>query len=130
MGVACAARLDAHQVPSEFYGLTAIRLSTLVTPRRQPSGMFGFFAFRPGSHRTLKHDLAAMCLDRDTVRVNQRAAPERLLDLLPDCEAAPKRDPSQNCRKHLKSPEKTPDVRGPDRRRSGPHRATILNGSS
>ena len=46
------------------------------------------------------------------------------------CEAAPKRDPSQNCRKQLKSPEKTPDVRGPDRRRSVPHRATILNGSS
>jgi hypothetical protein len=37
------------------------------------------------------------------------------------CESAPKRDPSQNCRKELKSQEKTPDVRGPDRRRSGPH---------
>src|SRR5712671_818516 len=37
------------------------------------------------------------------------------------CESAPKRDPGQNCRNQLKSPEKTPDVRGPDRRRSGPH---------
>jgi hypothetical protein len=46
------------------------------------------------------------------------------------CESAPKRDPGQNCRNQLKPPEKTPDVRGPDRRRSGPHCAMILNALS
>jgi hypothetical protein len=38
--------------------------------------------------------------------------------------------PSQNSRKRLKQPEKTPDVRGPDRRRPGPHGPMILNALS
>ena len=41
------------------------------------------------------------------------------------CESAPKRDPGQNCSKPLKSLEKTPDIEGPDRRRSGPTRSKI-----
>ena len=36
------------------------------------------------------------------------------------CESAPTRDPGQNGSKSLKSSAKTPEVGGPDRRRSGP----------
>ena len=37
------------------------------------------------------------------------------------CESARKQDPGQNRSKSLKSSAKTPEVGGPDRRRSGPH---------
>src|SRR5205807_3507033 len=75
---------DADQLP--YKNLWAHRNSVIHpgNPRRQPGGTFGFFAFRPRSHGTSKDDLAAMCLDRDAVGVDQRAAPECFLDLLLD----------------------------------------------
>jgi hypothetical protein len=53
-------------------------------PWCQPGSAFGLFAFRPGSHSASEDDVAAMRLDRDTVSIDQRAAPECFLDLLLD----------------------------------------------
>jgi hypothetical protein len=53
-------------------------------PWCQPGGAFGFLPLRPGSHVASKDNLTATCLDRDTIGVDQCAAPERFLDLLLD----------------------------------------------
>jgi hypothetical protein len=50
--------------------------------RSSPGGSFSLLPFRPGSHSAAEHHLASARLDRDTVRVDQCAAPECLLDLV------------------------------------------------
>src|ERR1700730_16323680 len=50
----------------------------------RPGGSLGLLSLGPGSHSASEHHLATARLDRDTVGVDQRAAPECLLDLVLD----------------------------------------------
>src|ERR1700694_4455085 len=50
----------------------------------QPGSASRLLSFRPGSHYAFEDNLATVRLDCDMVGVEQRAAPERFLDLLLD----------------------------------------------
>src|SRR5436853_7300179 len=79
LALRCRPGFDADQLVADLWAHRNLVVHS-GDPGRQPGGAFGLFAFRPGSHAAFEDDLAAVGLDRDAARINQRAAPESFLD--------------------------------------------------